>query len=138
MGQGETLNSQPFATTPTARSRRRSTLIAGAPLAMSALLWLTVFVTQPSRKAALSSLPGTLLYTTGMSGVGPFARLFMLGCRDMPNAMPWTALILWCVYLLLVARTRLGDVHWSLLLFSGLVWCVLGTFIGAYAGLEIT
>lgn len=62
----------------------------------------------------------------------------MLESRQMAFAMPWATVLLWGLYLILVARTRLGNVHWALLLFGGLIWCAVGTIMGAIAGLAIT
>ncbi len=75
---------------------------------------------------------------TGMSGSGPFARELMLGGHTTPHGMPWFTLAIWGVYLLLVAKTKLGDAHPVLFLFGGMIWCGIGTMLGVYAGLAIT
>lgn len=118
-------------------SRRTQVILAAAPLAMSALLWMGV-AARFETHMRWRDLSERLFGCTALSALGPFSPMFVLGGRTAFHAMPWVALLLWSAYLLLVAKTRLGDAHWALLLVGGSLWCLFGLTLGSIAGLGVT
>lgn len=120
---------QEVESTPTTISRRRTTLIAAAPLAISFLLNLGILMfTRP--EVRWTEALAWLWRFTVFCAVGPLSRQFVLGGDSMELAMHGFALAFWTAYLLLIAKTRVGNIPWGVLFVAGGFWCYFGWFMG--------
>ena len=81
-----------------------------------------------------SSAKGVLIFSS-LCALGPFAGDAMLGLPLI--ACVTIAALLWTAWIAAVVWTLLGRVHWGVHLIASTLWCEIGFYSTAAAGLSV-